>query len=694
MADTPDAPAAVPATSSYRIEGPNGEVFRIEGAGTFEDALKALGIGAPQGPAFDSPEFDQTVAQKYGATPEFVHAAKEQAMGTAGAEGVPIAGAYARNAAAAMSAASPWHQTEGGHGVGSSGETFSERYQKNRDLMNDVQEGYREAHPVASRVAPIAGGVMAMAPLGATALGARLLGVSPGASLLGSVGRGATSGAAIGGADAAARGTDIPTGVALGGVFGGGAPVVGRAIGTVLSPVVNNVLARTNPQGYAERQVARAITESGQTPQQIADQMVHARLEGQPEFTAADAMGNAGQRMLASVAKAPGEGRTLTHNFLEGRQYDQGRRIASQLAEGFQSPQTGEQVGAAMTAARDAAADAQYNAARAGAQPVNILPVIHNIDATLRPGANQVARPASGIANDTIESALESVRRRLTDNRSLLTDFTALQRVRGDLSDMVQQAVRGGQGNRARLLGGVLRSLDQQMETASPGFLQANRNFSQASRDIEAIGQGRTAAMRGRTENTIPAYQGLSPQGQAAFRAGYVDPLIEQVQGAAATANKARPFTSDAFGQEAGAMAPNAARMGRQLERENTMFETRRHALGGSSTAENLADSAAMGVDAGMIGNILTGNFTGALHQALGSVTNGITGNTPAVRRAVAQILLARGTPPAELQRMLDQTVQRITETQQMAQRASRTLAGTLAVGANRALAPPPSPSR
>ena len=66
--------------------------------------------------------------------------------------------------------------------------------------------------------------------------------------------------------------------------------------------------------------------------------------------------------------------------------------------------------------------------------------------------------------------------------------------------------------------------VDRAMENSSEGFLAANRSFSQATRDIESIQAGREAATRGRSEDIIPAYQPLRPQGQAAFRAGYVDP--------------------------------------------------------------------------------------------------------------------------------------------------------------------------
>jgi hypothetical protein len=62
--------------------------------------------------------------------------------------------------------------------------------------------------------------------------------------------------------------------------------------------------------------------------------------------------------------------------------------------------------------------------------------------------------------------------------------------------------------------------------------------------------------MRGRPEDTIPTFNAMRPDQQAAYRAGYVEPLIEQVQGGAVGVNKARPFTSDSFQVEAAAIAP------------------------------------------------------------------------------------------------------------------------------------------
>jgi hypothetical protein len=81
-----------------------------------------------------------------------------------------------------------------------SGDTYTNEQQKR--LASEG--GFEKEHPIASTAAQIGGGVASMLPLGATGIGARLLGLT--GSLPAMIGRGALSGAAIGAADAAVRG--------------------------------------------------------------------------------------------------------------------------------------------------------------------------------------------------------------------------------------------------------------------------------------------------------------------------------------------------------------------------------------------------------------------------------------------------------------------------------------------------------
>jgi hypothetical protein len=393
-------------------------------------------------------------------------------------------------------------------------------------------------------------------------------------------------------------------------------------------------------------------------------------------FNVADAMGNAGQEMLGTAARGPGTARTAIVNALEGRQGTQGRRISNALAEGFQAPETAAQTEARMTAARDAAANTDYSAVRGGSQPVDVVGTINHIDQIIgtQPG-QQLAHP-----NDSIEGLLSQTRQRLA--RVNPDDFAAVQRIRGELSDRANVAYRGGEGNKARLLRGALRELDAAMETASSGYRAANARFAQSSRNIGAVQTGRQAATGGRVEDTIPRFQGLQPEGQQAFRAGYVDPLIAQTQGAAFGVNKARPLINDAFQTEAGAMAPGNPLMQRRIGREQTMFETRATALGGASTAKNLAHDAALGVTPKLIGQVLTMDAHGAVRSILAAGSNLMTGNTPAVRQQVANVLLRNGSnlAPGQLRDMVQNTVARIQFYQNIARNLGRGGAAGLAV--------------
>ena len=146
--------------------------------------------------------------------------------------GVPVLGAYADKAAAALNAG--LQPVIGSPGL-SQASTFGQRYQENLPQITAGGNQYEQQHPIASTVGQVAMGAGALAPVGATALGARALGLG-GQSVLGMAGRGALSGAGIGAADTAARGGDVGTGAAVGGLVGGALPVAGGAISRLVSP--------------------------------------------------------------------------------------------------------------------------------------------------------------------------------------------------------------------------------------------------------------------------------------------------------------------------------------------------------------------------------------------------------------------------------------------------------------------------
>ncbi len=544
---------------------------------------------------------------------------------------------------------------------------------ENEKTIKVGTDAFEKTHPIGTTVGKLAIGGASMAPLIEAA--PALWGADATAGLGARIGMGAASNAALGAGDAAVRGNDPVAGAVTGGLIGGAAPVAESA----LSPFVSNIMARVNPEGYANRQVARAISESGRPIGDITGDVSQAAAEGQPQYIVADAMGLPGQRMLSTVTRDTGEGRTAAADALNSRQSGQSGRIVDSLEQGFGSRMTPAALEDAMTASRDANADAEYGAVRNDAGPVNVTPVLDHIDSILGPAQDQqLANVGSALPNDSVESALLGLRGRIS--RSNPDDFAGVQRIRGDLADTIDSAVRSGANNKARLLGGVKRQLDSALEDASSGFKQANANFSEATRDIGAIDQGTQAFSRGRTGDILGDFNSLQPRGQQAFRTGFIDSAIQKVTGAADGVNKARPFLNDRFRELADATAPGNDLMQRQLGREQTMFETRNQALGGSRTADNLADAEAMGVNPTTVMHVATGNWTGAIGGILHAGVNKVTGNTPAVRAAVAKILLQNGAnlnAPA-LNAMVTKTIGQIQFLQQLARSGAGAAATTV----------------
>jgi hypothetical protein len=183
-------------------------------------------------------------------------------------------------------------------------------------------EEARKNTGLAGSAAEILGGGFAGGGLASGGLTATRFLNSAAPSLLGRTAAMGADAAALGGVAGFNEGNSLSEraagagqGALLGGLIGGALPVVGTVGKAVASPFISNIMARYNPRGFAEGQVARGVMESGRSTADIADDVVMAANEGQGMFTVADAMGNAGQRLLSTTARAPGAGRTQVADF-------------------------------------------------------------------------------------------------------------------------------------------------------------------------------------------------------------------------------------------------------------------------------------------------------------------------------------------------------------------------------------------
>ena len=386
----------------------------------------------------------------------------------------------------------------------------------------------------------------------------------------------------------------------------------------------------------AQGAIREALERSGRSADDVVNDLAQAAAEGQGAYTVADSLGNSGQRMLSGVVRQPGNSRQSIVEALEGRQAGQGRRISGFLEDAFGSPQTASQTEDAIIALRRTQGNANYGAARKAAGAVDVTPAIQAIDDVVQPGVTPLI--GAGADDTGVFATLNKARGYLTDGKSQISDFDRALLAKQEMDALIEKG-----GVIANRLKPARDALDDQLAKASAPYAAARDTYRQQSQALEAVDVGRNAARRGRIEDTIPSFQGMRPDQQAGFRAGYVDPLIESTQGAAVGVNKARPLINDAHAAEFPVFAQpgRADTLGRQLAREQRMFETRGAAIGGSRTADNIADMAEIGtIDPSVVGNILTGNTPGLIRQAFEKGANFFAGKNQATRDMIAQMLM------------------------------------------------------
>jgi hypothetical protein len=638
----------------FQLQGPDGSSYEVDApdAGSAVAALKKMAPAAPATPAA-APE-DPIKAQ----VRQELAAQQAKGMPSDGISRQFLQGATFGLADEALAGLTTplemikrrtWSPAEGYN------------YAKAREDV--LLEDARNKGGIAGSAAELGGGLVTG---GALAKGGLTL-MKPGAGAMANIPRLAADSAIYGAITGAGEGSGVEErlkGAVTGGAVGAGTGLALGAAAPLAGAVGRNALgfiqAKANPEKFAAGQLARALSESGRTPQAIAQEVADAAAVGQP-FTLADALGNPGQRMLSTVTRNPGAGRTQAVEFLDARQAGQGRRIANTLAEGLDAPATAQQQTAAWTRQRGAEADINYGNARQGAGAVDVSPAINIADRTLLPGATRFMNPHTNIADDSIESAIRKAKGYLTDGKSVLTDFDGVFRSKLEIDAMIEKAAPTVK----RELIPIKNALDDALAMASPKYTQARDTFRHQSKAIDAIDEGRQAAMRGRTEDVAQRYGNMGQTEQAGFRVGYVDPLIEQAQGSAVGVNKARPFTSDALQTELPMMSryqgPNLPGQGdimaKRLARENTMFEIRAAATGGSKTADNLADSSSLGVSPEIVSNLLQGKLGSAVKNLVARSSDTLSGNTAQVRERLAKMLLQTTPDASKLGGQLSQII-------------------------------------
>lgn len=599
-------------------------------------------------------------------------------------------------------------------GTGEQGASFAERYAANKKGQNEIDVADAEDRMGYRLLGQIGGGVAGGVGLAKAGLSATANAINAGKAMPGVIAAGAREGAILSGLYGAGsaegvegRAQGAATGALTGAAIGAAAPPLVAGVSKVGGALTAPLMARLRPEEYANSAMGEALKRSGMSADDIASALAAARRDGQDMFTVADAMGNSGQRMLSTVARNPNEMRQTVVDGLISRQMDQGRRVAGALQDASGTPLTAAQYEQMLAAQRATDAARNYRPVQVDTTAIDVSPAVAAANRAISPVADNLANARGAVPTDlaarsgieTAEAAIrDPIRQAVKEARSYLasdtltvTNVEKAFRAKTNMDQMIAAATEKSQGATVAQLMPVRDALDEALARTSPQYARARDAYRAASEPIDAVATGRAmASPRTRTQDNLSTFGALSEPSQRAARTGYFDPMISRAERAAGSlTDSARPFMSESMRVELPAIAaPGQAEslMGR-LMREGRMSETAKSALGGSKTADNLADAAEMArFDPGVMTSLMRGRPIEAIFAVISKGQNEAKGLPPRVIEQIAKTLIE--TSPDEARRVLSLAGAKATSNDNMRALATA-ITTTLGAGATGRLAAP-----
>jgi hypothetical protein len=603
----------------FEVQGPDGKTYEVE-APSMEAAAEAIG------------SFGAMPAGGSSVNPEGVADFQNRAL------------TFVANAAQGMSFGLGDEASGAVAGVKSmlGGGDFLPAYRAERDDAQADMATISERYPNAAT-----GGYLTGAAI--PALTASPL--ATGESMLGTMGRSGLLGMTEGGLQGAgnADGRGIVGETIKGGLIGLGAGIAAPAVIGAATLAKRGVFEGL-PQMFgkasqtkANRAIADALLRSGKTAPDVDALIAAAAREGQPEFRLMDALGLPGQRAANGLTRAGGAPGDEVAEFLSTRQAGQPERVGSFVEDAFDvKGTTAAKTQTGLIDARTEAADLAYDAARGNAAPVNLNDTIDVIDTLTK---RDPILGESALADTVIGKRLKALRAQMTNGDQQLIDFDSVLNIKQDMFTTMEALRKSGK-TVPKELSDVYGALDAALEGSSDMYRTANDGFRSASKVIDAVDEGALMATRGRAADNVPRFGAMAAAEQGAARTGYGDRLLAQLETMSApTANRAKPLLSPKRAMESDAMATDPRLYADRLGRENVMWETQNRALGGSRTADNLADQGAMDGISGEVmkagkaaANLQFGDMVQKVAGALGPI---LKGQNEPTRMLIAQALMS-----------------------------------------------------
>ena len=504
---------------------------------------------------------------------------------------------------------------------------------------DEIKEGYKAADDeLASKTGgarfagSLTGSVASLAPLGATSIGGRLLGMTGGFGTR--LGMGATSGGILAGADTLARGgslEDAYANVAIGFGLGGAIPVAGaglRMAGNALTPLVGSV---ASPVKEAFRRTGTAFGRDMQANaagvMNQADEAI-AAASGVPLINA-DRGGETVRALARSVANQSPEARGVIEKVASDRfsgQADRAVNFIRRIAGGNVDDLAYQQsLKSAASLTNKPRYDAAMNSPKAGfvwSQPIADLmqsPTFRSAvqSADVRGADKAAIAGVKAVRNPFQFGADGSIKIRSNpDGTRALPSLAFWDQVKRNLDGMIGTAQRSGDNALTTDLTQMKQKLVAALDDAVHEYKAARAGAAAYFGAEDAVEAGKMFANKTRElPEAHKAFQDMTESERKAFRVGFASEIIDKIKDARFRAN----VIDQAFGSPAKREMIELAfgkAKARELEayvRVEELADKLRGAMGNSTTARQLME---LGIGAGSGALLTGGDWKGALSGA------------------------------------------------------------------------------
>lgn len=600
---------------------------------TVDEIAQSLGLTQPQAQGHNNvPEFDPGVAGYNPQTGMVEPTALDRTMDKVGAfssnalEGMPIVGPSFNNVTTDIAA---------GLVTPFSDKSFAE----NRQQMADAKKRVTRENPKTALAGSLTGAIGPMIPLGATALGGRMLGLT-GPTLAGRTGMSALSSATIGGADTAARGgglLDIGKSALVGGAIGGAIPLAGAGLkagwGALKDAVGPRISAITNPSKEAARRVAGAMetdARNSAVPLFNSQDEAVAAANRQPVLNV-DRGGETTRALARSAANNDPEARALIDRTVQDRFVTQGNRAVSfidrMMGGNTDDIAMRESLNTAAKAANGPAYRKAYQEGMNGVMSPELerlagSPAIADaMKGAITKGQNRAIAEGFGGFNPKVKITPDG---RISFNGKggvqAFPDLQLWDYTKRELDDMSKAAFRAGRDSEGGALAALSKQLRDELDNLVPSYKAARTGSAAFFGAEDAMDAGRKFVNLSRSvPETRQAILKMKPAEREAFQVGFASELKDMVKAAPDRQNVINRLYGSQEAREkiALALGPEKATQFEAFARVENIMDTLRGAMGNSTTARQLKElgmAAGAGTAAGYItGDWKTGLTTGLL---------------------------------------------------------------------------------